>query len=181
MPERMTAVDKTESGLYVARPRIPVDAASACIPQIAERGQDGKQSCFLTSALNGLVLRSTITTEQAQTAQEQLAGDRRYADFWVPSDGFTAWDNNAERTSQAIGRVLGAEVSIRAVPASKLSDALQAGRVAIVTNNLHARAVFQNEDGAAAIVDPYRTETVAVRDLAQAPSLHEAERSIIVI
>ena len=172
---------QTESGLFVSHTRVPADAVTSCIGQIAERGQDGQQSCFLTSALNGLVMRNTITTEQAGSAQEQLAQDPRYSQMWVPSHGFTAWRNDANLTGRAINSVLGTDVSLREAPASELGTALADGHVVVATSNLHARAVYQSDEGTV-ICNPARIDEARAHNLSQLPGvLHEADRNIVII
>jgi hypothetical protein len=147
-----TVVERTDSGLYAAKPYIPSQAVGLCIDQVLER--DGHRSCFLTSSLNGLILRGMIDAGQAEHAQEVLNSDPRYADHWIAQRDHAAWVNSARRTSRAIGSVLGVEVDIQSAKSSDLGDALAAGRAVIVTDLHHCRTAFQSDVNEAVICDP---------------------------
>lgn len=178
---RATVVERTDSGLYAATPYIPSQAVGLCIDQVLER--DGHRSCYLTSSLNGLILRGVINVEQAQHAQETLNSDPKYADHWVAQGNHAVWVNNARRTSRAIGSILGTEIDIQSAPSSELGDALAAGRAVVVTDWRHCRTAFQEDANEAVICDPNpnRVQEAGHYDLDQVGSFHLDVRSIAVI
>lgn len=178
---RKTVVERTDSGIYTVTPYIPSQAVGLCIDQVLER--DGHRSCFLTSSLNGLILRGVIDAEQAGHTQEILNGDPRYADHWVPQGDHAVWVNSAARTSRAIGSVLGKEVEIQSAPSSDLGDALAAGRAVVVTDWRHCRTVFQESASEAIVCDPnpHRIQETGHYDVDQVGDFHLDVRSIAVI
>lgn len=182
MTKKLPPAERTASGLLVTRPRIPADAMTGCIAQINERTD--RQTCFLTSVLNGLVVRGALTTEAAQHAQNELTTSGTFDNQWVgkrDGSGARVWDNNAAQTRRAIGDVLGVEPDIREVPREKLAGALAAGRAVVVADELHARMAFQSGETTAAVFDAARATDTGEFNLDHVSGLHIPARPNIVV
>jgi hypothetical protein len=171
-----TTVGQTEGGLVVAQQRIPVDAMNGCITQVQELGGDRRRTCYLTSALNALVMTGSIDTDTAQGVQDTLVTDPAQANNWVAYRQQARWTNDVGATRQAIGQVLGRDVPLRAAPASAMGRALEQGHAVVAVDPHHARVLFQPDEGTLAVHDPLVENTTGEYRLDQASGFHLAER-----
>jgi len=165
---------------------ISLEKATGLITQIAE--EQGKQSCFLTAQLNALVLRGTLTVEEAGSLQSTLATDIRFSGYWRDQAAFgrdyTSWSGKPHDTAYAITAVTGKRIAmtVRHVEdAPALLRLLDEGYVVVIGDERHSRTAFKPAGSELPYVfDPKYPEATGFYESASLPQL-QTDPHVVVI
>ncbi len=152
--------------------RISMERVSGLLQQIDE--PKGRQSCYLTSQLNGWVLRGQLTPKEARHIQETVDRDSNYYKYWLGQASFgrdyIAWTGRPGDTAFAVSAILDRRVAFRLGQVdgntpSQLSELLAKGFAIVLNSECHSRVAFQPNDKEEVFVfDPKYSETTGLHD-----------------
>lgn len=162
------------------------------VDQINEPG--GKQSCFLSSQLNALIVRQALNSDYAIEIQNTLATHPKYAECWRPAKEMTyiSWQAPPQHLANILLQDFGVEATLGFIESPDipgiidiLQNKLQEGHAALLLGESvigrHVRLAFAPTDQEDTIFvhDPKYSETTGLYTYDDLPTFQKTNVAVI--